>query len=104
MRNDIYRARARWVVRVRSHELDVDSDPIMGGSTHPVGVPMADAILLEEILRTWTYNQIYMYVRVRADESPWRVVGKTPYVCSRLCYFPSLIYVARRGGSGIAPA
>lgn len=53
MRNDIYRARARSVVRVRSHEPDIDSDPIMGGSTHPVGVPMADAIPLVKILRTW---------------------------------------------------
>lgn len=63
MRNDIYRApRARLVIRVRSHESDVDSDPIMGGSTHPVGVPMADAILLEEILRTWPIiRYTYMY-------------------------------------------
>jgi len=85
MRNDIYRARARLVVRVRSHELDVDSDPIMGGSTHPVGVPMADAILSEEILRTWPIiRYTYMYKRtsaMRADESPCRVVGKTPSVC-----------------------
>lgn len=44
MRNDIYRVRTRLVIRVRSHESDVDSDPIMGGSTHPAGVPMADAI------------------------------------------------------------
>lgn len=87
MRNDIYRARARWVVRVRSHESDVDSDPIMSGSTHPVGVPMADAILLEEILRTWTYNQIYIHVQVRADESPWRVVGKDSVCVQSLVLF-----------------
>jgi len=53
MRNDIYRARARLLVRVQSHKADVDSDPIMDGSTHPAGVPMADAIPLEETLRTW---------------------------------------------------
>lgn len=68
MRNDIYRARARLVVHVRSHEHDVDSDPIMGGSTHPVGVPMVDAILSEEILRTWPIiRYTYIYVRVLAQ-------------------------------------
>jgi len=64
MRNDIYRARAWliiYVIYVRSH--DVDSDPIMDGSTHPIGVPMVDAILSEElILRTWPIiRYTYMY-------------------------------------------
>lgn len=70
MRNDIYRARAREaraVVRVRSHESMLIVILLWGGSTHPAGVPMDDAIPLAEILRTWPIIR-YVYERARGNE------------------------------------
>lgn len=69
MRNDIYRARAGSVVHVRSHESTLIVILLWGGSTHPAGVPMDDAVPLEEILRTWP---IIRYVYERAANEPAR--------------------------------
>lgn len=67
MRNDIYRAWARgWLLYVSEVMSLDDSDPIMSGSTHPVGVPMADGIPFRGDFTYLAYNQIYVYKREEA--------------------------------------
>lgn len=66
---------------------------LWGGSTHPAGVPMDDAIPLEEILRTWP---IIRYVYERAERARSRMnrdgslVGTQTY-----SFYSSLIYITR---------
>lgn len=64
----------RSVVRVQSHEADVDSDPIMAGSSHPVGVPMcARCYPFEEILCTWPIIR-YVYEQDHLEENRYTYI------------------------------